>query len=227
MRILVVEDDMRVAANVIRGLERAGFDVDAAVDGEEALAAASTIDYDAIVLDVMLPRKDGIQVSQSLRQAGRAAPILMLTALDEVDERVAGLEAGADDYLSKPFAMAELVARVRALLRRQLPGRSAHIEVGPLALDTGAHTVSVGGKLIPLTAKEYAILEYLMVNRGQLITRAQVLEHVWGLQLEGGDNLVEVLLGRIRRKLGEAGAGNPVTTVRGAGYRFDEPHEGD
>ena len=221
MRILVVEDDARVAASVRTGLERAGFEVDIAADGREALSAAHAMDYDAMVLDVMLPGQDGIAVSKSLRKAGKETPILMLTALDEVDERVRGLDAGADDYVAKPFAMAELVARVKALVRRQLPGRSAQIDAGPLALDTGAHTLRVKGAPVPLTAKEYAVLEYLMVNRGQLVSRSQVLEHVWGFELEGGDNLVEVLLGRIRRKLREAGAGQPVATVRGAGYRFE------
>ncbi len=221
MRVLVVEDDQRVAANVATGLERAGFSVDITHDGDEALACARAIDYDAIVLDVMLPGKDGIAISSVLRRSGRETPILMLTALDEVVERVAGLDAGADDYLSKPFAMAELVARVKALVRRRLPGRSALIEAGPIVLDTAAHAVRVHDTAVPLTAKEYAILEFLMINRSQLVTRGQVLEHVWGFELEGGDNLVEVLLGRIRRKLSSAGAGKPVTTVRGAGYRFE------
>lgn len=221
MRILVVEDDHRVAENVATGLERAGFSVDIAEDGNQAVDAARAIDYDAIVLDVMLPAKDGITVSKELRRSGQEIPILMLTALDEVVERVAGLDAGADDYLSKPFAMAELVARVKALVRRRLPGRSAVIEAGPISLNTAAHTVRVNDALVALTAKEYAILEFLMVNRGQLVTRGQVLEHIWGFEVEGGDNLVEVLLGRIRRKLSVAGAGRPVTTVRGAGYRFE------
>lgn len=221
MRILVVEDDQRVAANVRTGLERAGFAVDIVGDGIEGLAAAKAIDYDAVVLDVMLPGQDGIAVSRSLRRAGKETPILMLTALDEVVERVAGLDAGADDYLSKPFAMTELVARVRALVRRQLPGRSTEIEAGPIVLDTGAHTLRINGTFVALTAKEYAILEFMMINRGQLVSRSQVLEHVWGYELEGGDNLVEVMLGRIRRKFKEAGAGNPITTVRGAGYRFE------
>jgi DNA-binding response OmpR family regulator len=221
MRILVVEDDHRVAENVATGLERAGFAVDIAGNGHQALDAAKTIAYDAIVLDVMLPGKDGIEVSKDLRESGQAVPILMLTALDEVRERVAGLDAGADDYLSKPFAMAELVARVKALVRRRLPGRNTLIQAGLVVLDTAAHTVRVQDVAVALTAKEYAILEFLMVNRGQLVSRSQVLEHVWGFELEGGDNLVEVMLGRIRRKLSTAGAGNPVTTVRGAGYRFE------
>jgi DNA-binding response OmpR family regulator len=221
MRILVVEDDERVSANVRTGLERSGFDVDVSGNGNEAFVAASALDYDAIVLDVMLPGQDGIEVSRHLRASGKQTPILMLTALDEVAERVAGLDAGADDYLSKPFAMAELVARVKALVRRQLPGRNPCIEVGDLELDTAAHSLRTRGIAVVLTAKEYAILEFLMLNRGQVVTRTQVLEHAWGFELEGGDNLVEVLLGRIRRKIREAGGGNPVTTIRGAGYRFE------
>ena len=225
MRILVAEDDSRVAANVRKGLERAGFDVDIAQHGDEAVAVATAFDYDAIVLDVMLPGQDGIAVSRTLRQAGKETPILMLTALDEVVERVAGLDAGADDYLPKPFAMVELIARVRALVRRRLPGRTLQIESGPMRLDTGARTLRVNGALMLMTAKEYAVLEYLMVNRGQLVSRTQVLEHVWGFELEGGDNLVEVMLGRIRRKLDLAGAGKPITTIRGAGYRFENADE--
>ncbi|HVC76049.1 MAG TPA: response regulator transcription factor [Candidatus Micrarchaeaceae archaeon] len=221
MRILVAEDDRRVAENVRTGLERAGFAVDIAMDGKEALTCATTVDYDAIVLDVMLPELDGIAVSRALREGGRPMPILMLTALDAVIERVAGLEAGADDYLAKPFAMVELVARVKALLRRRHPGRSGMLGAGVIQLDTGAHTLQVMQVKVELTAKEFAILEYLMVNRGQLVSRAQMLEHVWGFELEGGDNLVEVLIGRIRRKLRDAGAGDPIKTIRGAGYRFD------
>ena len=227
MRILVVEDDERVAGNVREGLERAGLDVDTAKDGDQGLAAAGAVDYDAIVLDVMLPGKSGIEISEALRKAGRSMPILMLTALDDVPERVAGLDAGADDYLSKPFAMVELVARVKALLRRQLPGRSERIEAGNMVLDTGAHILRVDGERVNLTAKEYSILEYLMVNRDHLISRSQLLEHVWGFELEGGDNLVEVMVGRIRRKLAQAGAGQPLTTVRGAGYRFENPRATD
>ena len=221
LRILVAEDDRRVAENVRTGLERAGFAVDIAMDGREALAWAATIDYDAIVLDVMLPELDGIAVSKALREASRPIPILMLTALDAVIERVAGLEAGADDYLAKPFAMVELVARVKALLRRRHPGRSGLLEVGVIQLDTGAHTVQVMQANVELTAKEFAILEYLMVNRGQLVSRGQMLEHAWGFELEGGDNLVEVLIGRIRRKLRDAGAGDPIRTIRGAGYKLE------
>lgn len=217
----MAEDDERVADTVRTGLERAGFDVDLVGRGEEALAAATAIGYDAIVLDVMLPGRDGIDVSRALRAAGSEIPILMLTALDEVDERIAGLDAGADDYVPKPFALAEVVARVRALVRRQLPGRKERIESGPLVIDTAGHAVMVDAVPVPLTAKEYAILEFLVMNQGQVITRSQVLEHVWGFGLEGGDNLVEVLIGRIRRKLKDAGAGNPITTIRGAGYRFE------
>lgn len=203
------------------GLEIAGFEVDVVGDGVEAVAAAEAIGYDAIVLDVMLPGRDGIDVSKTLRAAGKDTPILMLTALDEVDERIAGLDAGADDYVAKPFALAEVVARIRALVRRRLPGRSVRIDAGSLIVDTAAHSVDVEGAPVALTAKEYAILELLVMNRGQVMSRPQVLEHVWGFGLEGGDNLVEVLIGRIRRKLKEAGAGNPITTIRGAGYRFE------
>lgn len=221
MRVLVVEDDERVAANVRTALEREGFSVDLAGDGRDGFAAATAMNYDAIVLDVMLPGLDGIEVSRMLRARKRETPILMLTALDQVDELVTGLDAGADDYVSKPFVMAELTARVKALVRRNLPGRSPRLEAGPIVMDTDGHLVSVNGDPVQLTAREYEILEFMMVNRGRLVSRAQILEHVWGFELEGGDNLVEVLLGRIRRKLGAAGAGSPITTVRGSGYRLE------
>jgi DNA-binding response OmpR family regulator len=145
----------------------------------------------------------------------------MLTARDSVDDRVGGLEAGADDYLVKPFAMREVVARIRALARRHLPERGGSLTAGKVSLDTGGHILKVDGKVVELTAKEFAILEYFLLNRGRLLTRTQIIEHVWDYDFEGGRNLVEVYVGRLRRKLTEAGAPDPFATVRGAGYRYD------
>jgi len=217
----VVEDDRRLAASIRRGLEDAGLASDIVFDGEEGLAAALTTAYDVILLDVTLPRVDGIEVSRRLRSRRMHAPILMLTARDSIDDRVAGLEAGADDYLIKPFALREVVARIKALARRHLPDRTAVLTAGPLALDTSGHRLTVRERSVELTPKEYAILEYFMLNQGVLLTREQVIQHVWDYQFDGGRNLVETYVNRLRSKLAAAGGGKPFTTVRGArGYRF-------
>jgi len=194
--------------------------VDVAHDGEEGLAAASSTPYDVIVLDIMLPRLDGLEVTRRLREHRVETPILMLTARDAVDDRVGGLEAGADDYLVKPFALREVVARLRALTRRHVPNRNAQLKAGKLLLDTAAHTLTVDGHEVDLTTKEFAILEYFLLNRGRLLTRGQILEHAWDYDFEGGRNLIEVYIGRLRKKLIEAGAGDPFITVRGSGYRY-------
>jgi DNA-binding response OmpR family regulator len=194
--------------------------VDVAHDGEEALAAAGSTTYDVIVLDVMLPRLDGLEVTRSLRERRVDTPILMLTARDGVDDRVAGLDAGADDYLVKPFALREVVARLRALTRRHVPNRKAQLRAGNLLLDTAAQILTVDDRAVDLTAKEFAILEYFLLNQGRLLTRSQILEHAWDYDFEGGRNLIEVYIGRLRKKLIEAGAGDPFVTVRGSGYRY-------
>ena len=221
MRVLIVEDDRRLAASVRHGLEDAGFAADTVFDGEEAVAAALTIDYDVILLDVMLPKLDGIAVSRELRRRRVAAPILMLTARDSLEDKVLGLERGADDYLVKPFALREVVARIKALTRRHLLDRTSVLVAGPIALDTGARQLAVQDKQVRLTAKEYAILEYFMLNQNRLITREQVIEHVWNFEIESGRNLIEVYVGRLRKKIVEAGARDPFATLRGAGYRFE------
>lgn len=221
MRVLIVEDDHRLSASVRRGLEDAGFVTDSVFDGEEAVTAALTTSYDVILLDLMLPKIDGIEVSRLLRSRRMHAPILMLTARDSIDDRVLGLEAGADDYLVKPFALREVVARIKALSRRHLPDRTAVLRAGPLALDTSAHRLMVGRHSVVLTPKEYAILEYFMLNQGRLLTRDQILEHVWDYDFDGGRNLIETYVNRLRSKLTTAGAGDPFVTVRGSrGYRF-------
>jgi DNA-binding response OmpR family regulator len=221
MRVLIVEDDHRLATSLRQGLEEAGFAADTVYDGEEAVAAALTTDYDVILLDVMLPKLDGIEVSRQLRSHRMHAPILMLTARDSLEDKVLGLERGADDYLVKPFALREVVARIKALTRRHLADRSSVLAAGPISLDTFAHQLAVLDKYVPLTAKEYAILEYFMLNQNRLITRQQVIEHVWNFDFEGGRNLVEVYIGRLRKKIVEAGATDPFATLRGAGYRFE------
>jgi two-component system, OmpR family, response regulator len=221
LRILVVEDDARLASSLHRGLEEAGMAVDTVGDGEEALALAAAAAYDVIVLDVMLPSRDGFSVARSLREKKMRSPILMLTGRGAVEDRVHGLDVGADDYLVKPFALRELIARIKALSRRHLPDRAAVLNAGGLSLDTMAHRLTVGGAEVELTAKEFAIMEFFMLHRGQVLSREQVLGGVWDWDLEDGRNLVEVYIARLRRKLSEAGAGDPFTTLRGAGYRFD------
>jgi DNA-binding response OmpR family regulator len=220
VRVLIVEDDRRLAESLRRSLVESRMAVDVAHDGEEALAAAASTTYDVIVLDVMLPRLDGLEVTRSLRERRVDTPILMLTARDGVDDRVAGLDAGADDYLVKPFALREVVARLRALTRRHVPNRKAQLRAGNLLLDTAAQTLTVDDRAVELTAKEFAILEYFLLNQGRLLTRSQILENAWDYDFEGGRNLIEVYIGRLRKKLIEAGAGDPFVTVRGSGYRY-------
>jgi DNA-binding response OmpR family regulator len=224
MRVLIVEDDRRLADSVRRGLEDAGFTADTVYDGEEALAAAQTTSYDVILLDLMLPRVDGIEVCRRLRRRRVQVPILMLTARDSLDDRVLGLESGADDYLVKPFALREVVARIRALSRRHIADRTAVLRAGPLALDTGGRKLIVREQQVEVTPKEYAILEYFMLNQGRLLTRDQIIEHVWDYDFEGGGNLIETYINRLRGKITKAGAGDPFVTVRGSrGYRFEYP----
>jgi two-component system OmpR family response regulator len=223
MRVLVVEDDLRLAAGLRRGLREAGFAVDLAGDGPEGLEAALATAFDVIVLDVMLPGLDGVEVCTELRHRRVRTPILMLTARDAVSDRIRGLDAGADDYLVKPFAFGELLARLRALGRRDLGQRTSVLESGDIRLDTGARTVTVAGRAVDLRAKELAVLECFMHNPGRLLTRTQVEEHVWSYDFNGGSNLVEAYIARLRRKLSEAGASDPFVTVRGAGYRLVGP----
>jgi DNA-binding response OmpR family regulator len=194
--------------------------VDTVHNGEDAMAAASSNRYDVIVMDVMLPRLTGIEVTRGLRNERLETPILMLTARDAVDDRVAGLEAGADDYLVKPFELREVIARLRALMRRHLPERNAQLRAGNLVLDTASHVLTVGVSEVELTSKEFAILEYFLLNQGRLLTRRQILEHAWDYDFDGGRNLIDVYVGRLRKKLIEAGGVDPFLTVRGAGYRF-------
>jgi DNA-binding response OmpR family regulator len=224
MRVLVVEDDLRLASNLRRGLEEAGIAVDIVDDGIEGLAAAQSTPFDVVVLDGMLPGMDGFEVCRELRRERVRVPILMLTARDAVEDRVRGLASGADDYLVKPFAFAELLARVRALTRRHLDNRSALLEYGRLVLDSGARRLSVDGQNVELTAKEFAILEYFLHHPKRVVTRSQIEDHVWNYDFSSESNLVEVYIARLRRKLAACGVGDLIETVRGTGgYRLKRP----
>jgi len=221
MRILIVEDDPVMGSVLQRGLEEAGFSVDLVTCGPDAVAAGLTTSFDVISLDLMLPGEDGFAVCAHLRGRGIDTPVLVLTARDAVADRVQGLESGADDYLVKPFAFAEYVARIRALARRQLAKRSAIIELAGIRLDTSGRNATVGSSALLLTAKELAILECFMHHPGQLLDKEQIAQHVWNYELDGESNLVEVYVGRLRRKLITAGIPDPISTVRHAGYRFE------
>ncbi len=222
MRVLVVEDETKMAALLQRGLREEGYAVDVAADGREALWLATENPYDAIVLDVMLPDLDGFEVSRKLREAGKWSPVLMLTARDAVHDRVAGLDAGADDYLTKPFSFAELLARLRALLRRGAPDRPAVLQLGDLTLDPATRRVTRNGTPIELTAREFALLEYLMRHPGEVLSRTRLIEHVWDFAFEGDSNVVDVYVRYLREKVDRPFRRDSIETVRGAGYRLRE-----
>jgi two-component system copper resistance phosphate regulon response regulator CusR len=218
VRILLVEDDPRVAAFIAKGLREYAYAVDRAQNGEEAVYLGTVNDYDLLILDVMLPEKDGHAVCRELRGRGRQMPILMLTARASIDERVAGLDSGADDYLTKPFDFKELLARIRALLRRAEIFRPAVIEVADLRLDTGSHRVARGGKPVSLTAKEYALLEYLVCHRGCVVGREQIAQHVWDENFDPFSNVIDVYIKRLRAKLDSGASSRLIHTRRGEGY---------
>lgn len=220
MRVLVVEDEIKMSALIKRGLEREGYAVDVALDGDEALWAAREQDYDAIVLDAMIPAPDGFAVCRTLREEGRWAPVVMLTARDSVDDRVRGLDAGADDYLTKPFAFAELFARLRALTRRQVVARPVALTVGDLELDPATRSVSRSGTAITLSVKEFALLEFLMRHPDEVLTRQAILEHVWDFAYDGVSNVVDVYIRYLREKVDRPFARDTIETVRGVGYRL-------
>jgi two-component system, OmpR family, response regulator len=220
MRVLIVEDEARMADVIRRALIKEGAAADVAGTGEDALGLATIVDYDAIVLDVMLPGRSGFDVCRRLRDRGVWAPVLMLTALDAVHDRVAGLDSGADDYLFKPFALAELHARLRALARRGQPQRPAVLTAGDLRLDPATREVRRGERQIELSSKEFALLETLMRRRGEVLSRLQLIEAAWDMAYENRSNVIDVYVRRLRRKLDDAGAGQMIETVRGAGYRL-------
>jgi DNA-binding response OmpR family regulator len=218
VRVLLAEDDDELRSAVAHGLCEVGFAVDEAPDGEHALQSALANDYDLIVLDLMMPKRHGLDVCRLLRESGRHTPVLMLTALDAVGDRVAGLDVGADDYLVKPFAFGELVARVRALLRRGAELVPPEIVVGDLVVDTMRRTVRRGGRAIRLTTKEYAFLEYLARNAERVVTRAELSDHVWDDTHDPFSNLVEVYVSRLRRKIDGDASASMLSTYRAVGY---------
>jgi two-component system OmpR family response regulator len=226
VRILVVEDERKMGGLLRRGLEEEGYAVDLVQTGAEAVWAGTENPYDAIVLDVMLPDVDGFEVCRRLREADRWAPIIMLTARDAVVDRVAGLDVGADDYLAKPFAFSELLARLRALIRRGPGERPAVLRVGDLALDPASHRVTRGSAAVELTGKEFALLEYLMRRPGEVVSRTQILEHVWDFGFDGDSNVVDVYIRYLRQKVDRPFGQDTIETVRGSGYRLREAAAG-
>jgi DNA-binding response OmpR family regulator len=221
VRVLVVEDDPRLGPILQQGLEEDGISADLVGCGDDAVAAALSTSFDVISLDVMIPNRDGFGVCLELRRKRVQTPILILTARDAVSDRVRGLNSGADDYLTKPFAFEEFLARVRALARRHLADRTAVMEAGELRLDTRGRTATVAGQPLSLTMKEFAILEYLMHNPGRLLERNQIADHAWDYTFSSESNLVEVYIARLRRKLSAAGLSDCIVTVRHGGYRFE------
>ena len=220
MRVLVVEDEAGIAKFIRQGLSEAGYAVDVVQDGRAGLDHALAVDYDVLVLDIMLPEMDGMTRLRALRQEGKHTPTLMLTARDTVDDRVAGLDAGADDYLVKPFAFSELLARVRALLRRPPLQTGTVLQIADLEMDTATREVRRNGTFIKLSPREYAVLEYLMRNPNQVLTRTQIGEHVWNLDFYNESNVVDVYVGYLRRKLTAQDETPLIHTVRGVGYRI-------
>lgn len=223
MRLLVVEDDVQLGAMLARGLREHAYAVDLVTDGDDAVLHAALHDYDGVVLDYMLPRRDGLAVARALRARGIQIPILMLTARDAVIDRVAGLDAGADDYLVKPFAFDELLARLRALTRRASVVLPSVLEIGDLTIDTRAQRVEKRGEAVPLTAKEYALLEFLARRRGTLVSRAEITAHVWDENHDPSSNTLEVFINRVRKKIDDVDLPSHIQTRRGAGYILDVP----
>lgn len=223
MRVLVVEDERRLAGVLKQGLTEQGYAVDLAFDGEEGVALAELEPYDLLILDVMLPLLDGYGITRRLRAAGKQTPILLLTARDAVDDRVTGLDSGADDYLTKPFAFRELLARVRALLRREGRQRDPILRAGDLTLDPATRLVRRGEREIDLTSKEYAVLEYFLHHMGRVLTRTQIAEHVWDYDFVAMSNVIDVYVRSLRRKLDDDGDGRLLHTIRGVGYQLRAP----
>ncbi len=226
MRVLVVEDEEKVSRFIVRGLAAERFAVDAAPDGASGLELATTYDYDVIILDLLLPGIGGTEVLRRLRRTNTFVPVLVLTARDALTDKVENFEAGADDYLTKPFAFAELLVRVKALLRRGTVGRASTLRVGDLELDRLSQTVKRAGSRIDLTSKEYALLEYLMANSGRVLSRTMIIEHVWDQSFDGATNIVDVYVRHLRHKVDDTHAQKLIRTARGVGYSIcDEGEE--
>ena len=224
MKLLLVEDEQKIADFVCAGFKEQGFVVDHCANGNDGFAHASNGDYDVIILDIMLPGRDGLSILKGLRKAGNVTPIILLTARNELDDRVEGLSLGADDYLAKPFFVEELIARIQALLRRVSGERQNVLSVGELRLDRISREVTWGGETVDLTGREFNLIEYLMRSPGRVFTRTQILEHVWGYDFDPSTNVVDVCIQRIRKKIasigGTAEGESLIESVRGVGYRF-------
>ena len=225
IKILVVEDEAKLAANLQRGLTEHGFVVDVAPDGESALARAATESYDLVVLDIILPGSDGFSVCRDLRRASLDLPILMLSARGVIEDRVRGLESGADDYLTKPFAFSELHARIRALLRRRRPSELLSLALNDLVMDPVRRVVHRGSRKLELSPKEFELLEYLLRHSGEVLTRAMIAEHVWDCTWDRMTNVIDVHVTRVRRKLEDGGSPRLIHSVRGIGYIMKAPDE--
>ena len=226
MRVLVIEDERRLALYIKKGLEEHNFAVDIASDGERGLFCASVNEYDVIVLDLLLPKKDGLTVLRELREGGNQAPVLILTARDALADKVAGFDAGADDYLTKPFSFLELLARIRALLRRGKGEPQVKLQVGDLIMDLTAHRVSRAGKTLQLTGKEFALLEFFLRNPGRVLTRTTISEHVWDYGFENTlSNVIDVFVNRLRHKIDRDFTHKLLHTVKGVGYVLQEEEE--
>ncbi len=222
MRILVVEDEKRLANFIKKGFEEQSYAVDVAGDGKEAEFLAHTNDYDLILLDILLPKQDGWKTCENLRNGGIEIPIIMLTALGEVSSRIRGLDNGADDYITKPFEFDELLARVRAHLRRNHSSLNLVMEVNNLRLDTRTRKVERGGEEVQLTNKEFALLEYLILNKNKIVTRTMINEHVWDIHFDAGSNVIDVIVNYLRKKIEIPGEPKLIHTIRGAGYMLKE-----
>lgn len=222
MRILVVEDEKALANNLKKGLSEEGYSIDVAYDGEEGGFMAETEPYDLIILDIMLPKADGVTVLRNLRKQKIKTPVLMLTARDTVPDKIKGLDTGADDYVTKPFDFDELLARVRALLRRKGEVKTAIITIGDLEIDTAGHQVRRGGRDIPLSAREYALLEYLAYNKGKVVSRTNISEHIYEYDFDLDSNIIDVYINFLRNKVDKGFEKKLIHTVRGAGYILKE-----
>lgn len=227
MRILVIEDEKTLAGRIREVLENNGYTVDVAFDGQSGLEQALMQEHDLAVLDILLPCLNGLDLLREIRAAGLSLPVLLLTAKNAMEDKVAGLDAGADDYLTKPFAVPELLARVRSLLRRVSPEKQALLQAGDLTVDTATHEVRRAGQLLDLTAREYAILEFLLYNKNRVVSRLSIAEHVWGdhFDLFSMTNFVDVHIKNLRKKIGDVPNHRIIQTVRGIGYRLKENNE--
>lgn len=226
MRILIAEDEKTLNATLKKRLEEQSYSVDACLDGQEALDYLDSAEYDVVLLDIMMPKKSGLEVLRALRKKGRQTPVLLLTAKDGIEDRVDGLDAGADDYLVKPFAFEELMARIRVMLRKKSGQSSNLLSVGDLTLDLGTHTVVRDGQAISLSSREFALLRYLVMNQGMILSRDQIEQHIWNYDYEGSSNMIDVYIRYLRKKIDDPFEKKLIHTVRGAGYVLREEEKG-